>query len=290
MKKYSKLETTGVWSSNDFPNSKEVNISFASISVNIVDSNNEPISQWTYGSVRLVKMNNDSAVFSPDLEETEHLTIFDKDAAKYLLSLSEKKANSSTKRILKYVLLIFIVSIGTLLIYKYHRFCLEKLALNITSQEQENFIGSLVIKNLKGLSVCDADSSNSFVNNIIAKDIKINAPIIKVKFFSSSRTYSLLLPGGTLLIPKKIINGKNGLINFEKLILNSLKSQTELRPIKLFFSNQETIDLVYYILGYFENLSFTNYLIFKLENLNLKLEKRLNINDQEWMKIRALCV
>ena len=60
------------------------------------DSNNEPISQWAYGSVRLVKMNNDSAVFSPDLEETEHLTIFDKDAARYLLSLSEKKTNSST--------------------------------------------------------------------------------------------------------------------------------------------------------------------------------------------------
>ncbi len=84
MKKYSKLETTGVWSSIDMANSKQVNISFASISLNIVDSENEPISQWAYGSVRLVQMNIDSAVFSPDEEETEHLTIFDKDAIKYL--------------------------------------------------------------------------------------------------------------------------------------------------------------------------------------------------------------
>ena len=290
MKKYSKLETTGVWSSNDIPNSKEVNISFASISVNIVDSNNEPISQWAYGSVRLVKMNNESAVFSPDLEETEHLTIFDKDAAKYLLSLSEKKVNNSTKRILKYVLLIFIVSIGSLLIYKHHRISLEKLALTITSQEQENFIGSLVITNLKGLSLCDSDSNNSFVNTLIAKNMKINDPIINVKFFSSFRKHSLLLPGGTLLIPKNIINGKNGLINFERLILNSHKSQEELRPIKLFFSNQETIDLAYYILGYFEFLNFSNHLIFESENLNIKLEKRLNINDEQWMKIRGLCL
>ena len=290
MKKYSKLETTGVWSSIDMPNSKEVNISFASISVNIVDTNNEPISQWAYGSVRLVKMNINSAVFSPDLEETEHLTIFDEDAIKYLLSLSEKKVNSSTKQLLRYVLLVFIVCICALSIYKYHRFCLEKLALTITSKEQESFIGSLVLTNLEGLSLCQKDSSNSFVNNLIAKNIKINDPIIKVKFFTSFRKYSLLLPGGTLLIPKTIINGKNGLINFEKLILTSLKSQEELRPIKLFFSNQETIPLVYYILGYFESLNFTNHLKFKMENLNLKLEKRLNINDKQWMKIRALCV
>ena len=279
-----------MWSSIEMPDSKEVNISFASMSVNILDRNNEPITQWAYGSVRLVKMNNDSAVFSPDLEETEHLTIFDKDAAKYLLSLSEKKTNSATKQILKYVLLIFIVSIGSLLIYKHHRISLEKLALTITSQEQENFIGSLVITNLKGLSLCDSDSNNTFVNTLIAKNMKINDPIINVKFFSSFRKHSLLLPGGTLLIPKNIINGKNGLNNFEKLILNSHKSQEELRPIKLFFSNQETIDLVYYILGYFEFLNFSNHLIFESENLNIKLEKRLNINDEQWMKIRGLCL
>ncbi len=173
-------------------NSKKVNISFASISVNIVDSNDEPISQWAYGSVRLVEMNIDSAVFSPDEEETEHLTIFDKDAIKYLLSLSEKNINTSTKRILRYVLLIFIVSICTLLINKYHRLFLENLALTITSEEQENFIGSLIITNLKGLSLCASDSSNSFVNNLIAKNMKINDPIIKIRIFSSFRKYSYL--------------------------------------------------------------------------------------------------
>ena len=97
------------------------------------------------------------------------------------------------------------------------------------------------------------------------------------------------MPGGTLLIPKNIINGKNGLINFETLVLNSLKLQKELRPIRVFFSTQKNIDLVFYILGHFESLNFNNHLKFKLENFDQKFEKRLNIDNTQWMKIRTSC-
>ncbi len=289
MKKYSKLETTGVWSSIDMENSKRVTISFGSISVNIADINNEPISQWAYGSVRQVKENIDSVIFSPDEEETEHLTIFDKDVAKYLLSLSEKKTNRSNKRILKSIFLIFAFSICGLLIYKYHRLILENLSLTITSQEQENFIGSLVIKNLKSLSVCNSNSRNNFLNTFITKKLKSNKTIIKVNLFSSYSKYSLLLPGGTLLIPKNIINSENGLINFENLVLTSLKLQAELRPIRVFFATQKNIDLVFYILGHFDSLDFNNHLKFRLEDFNQKSEKSLKIDNTEWMKIRTLC-
>ncbi len=289
MKKYSKLETTGVWSSIDKATSKRVNISFGSISLNIADTNNEPISQWAYGSVRLVKKNIDSVVFSPDEEETEYLKIFDKDVVKYLLDLSEKKINRSNKRILNFILLIFIFSICAFFIYKYHRLILENLSLTITSQEQENFIGSLVIKNLKGLSVCNSDSRNNFLNTFITKKLKNNKTFIKVSFFSSYSKYSLLLPGGTLLIPKNIINSEQGLINFEKLVLNSLKLQAELRPIKLFFSTQKNINLVFYILGHFDSLDFNNHLKFRLENFNQKFEERFNIEEKDWMKIQNVC-
>ena len=97
------------------------------------------------------------------------------------------------------------------------------------------------------------------------------------------------MPGGKLLIPKNTLNDDNSLRKFEAVILNSLKLQQELRPIKAFFSDQKTRDLVYYVIGYFESLNFSNYLKFKLENLNLKLENKLNIDDKQWMKIRLLC-
>ena len=289
MKKYSKLETIGEWSSIDLETTKQVNISFGSISLNIADATNEPISQWTYASVSLVEMNIESAVFSPDEEETERLKIFDKDAVKYLLSLSEKKIQKPIKRTLRPALLLFLVCIFTLLIFKYHRPSLEKIALTITSQEQENFIGSLIITNQTAHSFCNSESVNSFLNALITKEMGSNETIIKVSFLSSFSKYSLLLPGGTLLIPENILTDDNGLKLFETLILNSLKSQKELRPIKVFFSNQKTLALVYYIIGYFESLNFNRHLKFKLENLNWKLEKKFNIDDKQWMKLRALC-
>ena len=289
MKKYSKLEVIGEWSSIDSTNSKQVNISFGSISLNILDTDNDPISQWAYGSVILVEMNIDSAVFSPDEEQTEHLAIFDADAVKYLLSLSKKKVNSPFKRILKSILLICLIIICASFFYKYHRISLEKIALSITSHEQENFIGSLIFTNLKEFSLCNSESSNRFISALIEEKMKADKSILKVRLLSSYRKYSLLLPGGILLIPNNMINEANGLTNFEMLVLNSLKSQKEQRPIKVFFSNQKTIDLVYYILGYFESLNFTKNIQFKLENLNLKIEDRLDISDKQWMKIRALC-
>ena len=120
--------------------------------------------------------------------------------------------------------------------------------------------------------------------------MKVNESIIKVKFLSSFSKYSLLLPGGILLIPKNILDDRNGLINFETLILNSLKLQKELSPIKVFFSNQKTMALVYYVMGNYESLNFNNDLKFKLGNLKFKSDVKLNINDKQWMKIRALCI
>ncbi len=290
MQKYSKLEVTGEWSSLDFVKVKQVNVSFGSISLNIADRSNEPISQWAYGSVSLVEMNIGSAIFSPDEEESERLTIFDEDAIKYLLSLSKKKMKNPFTRIFRSVSLIFLISICTFLVYKHHRVSLEQLALTITSKEQENFIGGLIISNIQGLEICDANSSNEIISEIIAKEMQFNKTDIKVKFLSSIRGYSLLLPGGVLLIPKNKLNGQNSLLNFETLILNSIKLQKELRPIKIFFSDQKTIDLFYYVIGYFQSLNFSNYSRFKLEDLPLKSLKRLSINDKEWIKIRSLCM
>ena len=93
---YSKLEVKGEWKSNsDQPT--EVLVAFGSISLNILNTNGEPLGQWAYSSIFLKNKEASKSMFCPDLEETESLYIFDSDAVNHLISLCNK-----TKRNFEY--------------------------------------------------------------------------------------------------------------------------------------------------------------------------------------------
>lgn len=290
MKQYSKLEVSGEWSSTDEIEKRTVNISFGSISLNVCDTDNEPISQWAYGSVNLVERDMNWSLFSPDIEESEYIKIYDKDAIEYLLFLSQNKPKIKRIKILKWSLLVSFMICSLFLSYNYHRLVLERLAFSLTSKEQEAFIGNLIYQNLKELSICNSNKANRTISALIKKKPKLKETIVDIKFISSFEEHPFLLPGGTILIPIRLLTGEKGLNNFEKLLLNSIKLQKELVPIKTFFSNQASTSLLFYVFGYFESLKFNAHIEFKLKNLNLPSISRLNIKDKQWMEIRNLCV
>ena len=89
MVSYSKLEVNGEWNSHsDEPT--EVIITFGSISINILDKRGEPLRQWAYSSIFLKTREPTKSMFCPDMEETECLYIFDRDAVNQLIFLCNK--------------------------------------------------------------------------------------------------------------------------------------------------------------------------------------------------------
>ena len=142
---YSKLEVKGEWKSNsDQPT--EVLVAFGSISLNILNTNGEPVRQWAYSSIFLKNKQASKSMFCPDLEETESLYIFDQDAVNYLIFLSNKTNRKKFSNLLPMFFIIILLISSFTFFSSYFRIFIEKIALSITSAEQESNLGNIMLK------------------------------------------------------------------------------------------------------------------------------------------------
>ena len=104
---YSKLEVKGEWSTNsDHPT--EVLVAFGSISLNILDTKGEPLRQWAYASIFLKNKTASKSMFYPDLEETESLIIFDRDAVNHLIFLCNKTNRNKFTNLFPWLFIIIL--------------------------------------------------------------------------------------------------------------------------------------------------------------------------------------
>ena len=151
---YSKLEVKGEWKSNsDHPT--EVLVVFGSISLNILNTNGEPVRQWAYSSIFLKNKGASKSMFCPDLEETESLYIFDQDAVNHLIFLSNKTNRKKFANLLPLFFIIILLISSFTFFSSYFRIVIEKIALSITSAEQEGNLGNIMLKEMSEVSYCD---------------------------------------------------------------------------------------------------------------------------------------
>ena len=128
---YSKLEVKGEWKSNsDQPT--EVLVAFGSISLNILNTNGEPVRQWAYSSIFLKNKEASKSMFCPDLEETESLYIFDQDAVNHLIFLCNKTNRKKFANFLPWFFIIILLFGFFTYFSSYFRIVTEKIALSIT--------------------------------------------------------------------------------------------------------------------------------------------------------------
>ena len=285
---YSKLEVKGEWKSNsDQPT--EVLVAFGSISLNILNTNGEPVRQWAYSSIFLKNKEASKSMFCPDLEETESLYIFDRDAINHLILLCNKTKRKKLAKFFPWVFIIILFIVYTTFFSGYLRIFTEKIALSITSTEQEINLGDIMFSEISGISYCDVKKTNEYIRSLDKNYLTTKSSNIELIIINQKEDRSILLPGGKLLVPYNILEKKNGAFILAETIKFALEAIKNKKVIKKFFSKQRDKSLLIYIFGNFTKLSFDqdNGLFINLDGNTELLGESFNYN--EWLTLKNIC-
>ena len=285
---YSKLEVNGEWKSNsDQPT--EVLVAFGSISLNILNTNGEPVRQWAYSSIFLKNKEASKSMFCPDLEETESLYIFDQDAVNHLIFLCNKTNRKKFTNLLPWFFIIILL-IGSFTFFSsYFRIVIEKIALSITSAEQESNLGNIMLKEMSEVSYCDINKTNEYLRSLEKDYLSITGDSIEVIFMNFRTMNSILLPGRKLLVPYSILENEDGAFVLAETIKLGIAATKNKEAIEKFFSKQRNKALLIYVFGVLTDLNFNkdNGLLISLHGKSKVLDKVFT--DNEWLTLKKLC-
>ena len=288
MVSYSKLEVYGEWNSR-FNESTEVLITFGSISLNILDKRGEPLRHWAYSSIFLKTREPTKSMFCPDMEETECLYIFDRDAVKQLIFLCNKtKKRRLTKSFLWFFLITFLI-FSSVFFSDYFRKFTEKIAASITSAEQESNIGNTMLSNVSDISYCDINKLNGYIRASDKNYLSTTNGNIELIFINLEEYRSILFPGGKLLVPFSILEEKDGAFKLTEITKLAMEAISSKKAIGKFFSQQKNKALLSYIFGNFTGLNFDkdNGLFINLSDKPRTFDTFFNNN--EWYTIKNIC-
>ena len=285
---YSKLEVKGEWKSNsDQPT--EVLVAFGSISLNILNTNGEPVRQWAYSSIFLKNKEASKSTFCPDLEETESLYIFDQDAVNHLIFLSNKTNRKKFANLLPWFFIIILLISSFTFFSSYFRIVIEKIALSITSAEQESNLGNIMLKEMSEVSYCDINKTNEYLRSLEKNYVSITDDSIELIFMNFRTMNSILLPGRKLLVPYSILENEDGAFVLAETIKLGIAATKNKEAIEKFFSKQRNKALLIYVFGVLTDLNFNkdNGLLISLHGKSRVLDKVFT--DNEWLTLKKLC-
>ena len=285
---YSKLEVKGEWKSNsDQPT--EVLVAFGSISLNILNTNGEPVRQWAYSSIFLKNKEASKSMFCPDLEETESLYIFDQDAVNHLIFLSNKTNRKKFANLLPWFFIIILLISSFTFFSSYFRIVIEKIALSITSAEQESNLGNIMLKEMSEVSYCDINKTNEYLRSLEKNYVSITDDSIELIFMNFRTMNSILLPGRKLLVPYSILENEDGAFVLAETIKLGIAATKNKEAIGKFFSKQRNKALLIYVFGVLTDLNFNkdNGLLISLHGKSRVLDKVFT--DNEWLTLKKLC-
>ena len=285
---YTKLEVKGEWNSNsDQPT--EVLVVFGSISLNILNTKGEPLRQWAYSSIFLKNKEASKSMFCPDLEETESLYISDQDAVNHLIFLCNKTHRKKFTNLFPWLFIIILLIVSSTFFSSYFRIVTEKIALSITSAEQENNLGNIMFSEVSGISFCDINKTNEYIRSLDKDYLSKTSNAIELIFINFEIKNSILFPGRKLLVPYTILEREDGafiLAETTKLALAAIKNK---KAIEKFFSKQRNKALLIYVFGVFTDLNFDkdNGLFISLNATSKVVDK--GFTDNEWLTLRKIC-
>ena len=288
MFRYSKLEVKGEWNSNsDQPT--EVLVAFGSISLNILNAKGEPLRQWAYSSIFLKNKEASKSMFCPDLEETESLYIFDQDAVNHLIFLCNKTNRKKFANLLPWLFIIFLLIASSIFFSSYFRIVTEKIALSITSAEQESNLGNMMFGEILGVSYCDINKTNEYIRSLEKDYLSITSDSIELIIMNFKSNNSILLPGRKLLVPDSILEGEDGAFVLAEIIKLGIAATEKKEAIEKFFSKQRNKALLSYVFGVLTDLNFKkdNGLLISLHGKSKALDKVFT--DSEWLTLKKLC-
>ena len=77
LKKYARLEASGLWTESSETKPVDVLITFGKTSIILSDYKDNPLTHWSLAAIKLVSRNDTEAIFSADFDNSERLRVDD---------------------------------------------------------------------------------------------------------------------------------------------------------------------------------------------------------------------
>ena len=188
-----------------------------------------------------------------------------------------------------WLFVIILLFISSVFFSGYFRVITEKIAISITSAEQESNLGNIMFSEISGVTYCDIYKTNRYIRSIDKDYLSEINNAFELIFINLNIENSILFPGGKLLVPYNILESEDGpfiLIKIIKLTKEALKNK---KAIAEFFSKQRGKALLIYIFGNFTDLNFYrhNGLLISLDSTSYVLDE--GFTENEWLKLKNLC-
>jgi hypothetical protein len=291
IKKYMRLEAPGRWQESLSSDPIEVLISCGKTSLIISDYQDNPLTHWSLTTIKLISHIRTDAIFSADFEGQEKLFISDAPMNdSLLLIINKNQARVSKKKILRYWLPIFSITLITaVIIYMPEK--IRSLTESIISRDHEKqLLEPFVIDHIKNFGpVCNSPQSDQ-VLKFILESTNTENNTLSIEILRNQKMKALHLPGNTIFLSDSFINDLQNSIKLLRILENEASEAETRMPLKSLIQQQSSYSLVRLILGIDPSLNVKKASEFIVETKNLQNTIAKDLDDFSWVALQNACL
>ena len=169
LKKYARLEASGLWTESSETKPVDVLITFGKTSIILSDYKDNPLTHWSLAAIKLVSRNDTEAIFSADFDNSERLRVDDVEMIEALiLFINSDEKQPQRVNIPFYLILSAVVIVSTLMVV-YFPSKIKNLAISIISEHHEKQLITPFLKEYltEPNSICNSAKTDGILNQIL---------------------------------------------------------------------------------------------------------------------------
>ena len=250
VKKYTRLESSGLWKESEKSEFIEVLITFGKTSVILSDYKDNPLTHWSLPALRLISRDNNEAIFSTSFENEERLRISDINMIESLLLFINKEDKKIKHGKTKFYLSSFTLMLFVALIILYFPSKIKNLAITVISQQHEKqLIRPFLEKHIETFGgVCSSIETSKIMDNIL-NSVENENDFLSVFIVEDQTTNILHLPSGIILISSDFLKGAPDEKRLTAMLKNEMQIAIKRDPLKTLINQQSAYRLTRFILG-----------------------------------------
>ena len=291
IKKYARLEATGLWRDSENFDFIEVLISFGKTSIILSDYKDKPLTHWSLTAIKLVSRDQNEATFSTDSDDGECLLIKDADMIESLLLFINKDEQKSNTTKIKFYICFFFLIVSSIALIVYFPSKIKVLTASVISNEIEQqliepFVDKHVSSSGGSCSSLEIETIKQRILTLIEKDKQTLSVII----IRDQKMNALHLPNGVILISSAFLNNATNEFKLVALLEQELPSAINRKPLNILINQQTTVELIRFLLGFDTQLHIKEINDFLTPATKPTLKKQNLLDDFSWVTLQNACL
>lgn len=208
LKQFERLESTGIWRDGVGAQRRDVYVSFGDASLVIRDHTEAPLAHWSLSAVERLNPGRRPAIFAPGRDADESLEIEDATMIQAIERVRRalRRARPRPGRLRLLILLGFVVALAALM-WLWLPGALIRYAEAVLPPAKRAQIDARLLSALSDFAgtPCRSASGSAALGRLAARISGDAAPVSRIEVLRDSRAEAVLLPGGTLVLSRRLI-------------------------------------------------------------------------------------